>query len=257
MTKKWEGDPPRLVRIRTAAGDIRRVARWAVKPLGALHSELSYVSSAVDMYPRPSADLIQVALELGHRAQHAKVPRLAERAPSRSDAERVSLWPGEHYRLLNALATSASLLVEVGTFRGEGALALMEGGGEVVTFDVVRWDEVPGTWLRGEDFQGKGLVQHVADLSRQDMYSVYRDLLRRADVLFIDGPKDGRFERRFIQNLLRDKPHGKQLLVFDDIRLNAMLRFWRDLPLPKMDITSLGHVTGTGIAFRDVNVPPL
>ena len=36
--------------------------------------------------------------------------------------------------------------------------------------------------------------------------------------------------------------------LFDDIKMHTMLKFWRDLPLPKLDITSFGHWSGTGLA---------
>jgi hypothetical protein len=35
--------------------------------------------------------------------------------------------------------------------------------------------------------------------------------------------------------------------MFDDTRLWSMLRFWRQLPYPKMDLTSFGHWSGTGL----------
>ena len=37
------------------------------------------------------------------------------------------------------------------------------------------------------------------------------------------------------------------LLVFDDIRLWNMLEIWREIRHPKIDLTSLGHYTGTGL----------
>ena len=38
------------------------------------------------------------------------------------------------------------------------------------------------------------------------------------------------------------------VMIIDDIRLPAMLEFWRDLPLPKLDLISFGHFTGSGVA---------
>ena len=67
-----------------------------------------------------------------------------------------------------------------------------------------------------------------------------------ADLIFLDGPKDGYFEARFLANLLSMKLQPHALLVLDDIRLWNMLRIWRDLPPPKLDMTSFGHWSGTG-----------
>ena len=37
------------------------------------------------------------------------------------------------------------------------------------------------------------------------------------------------------------------IILVDDIRLPNMLATWRSIPLAKMDITSIGHWSGTGI----------
>lgn len=39
--------------------------------------------------------------------------------------------------------------------------------------------------------------------------------------------------------------HAELSLV--DIRLWNMPAFWRDVPLPKLDLTSFGHWSGTGV----------
>jgi hypothetical protein len=36
-------------------------------------------------------------------------------------------------------------------------------------------------------------------------------------------------------------------VVVDDIRLLEMVQLWRDLPYDKIDATSLGHWSGTGL----------
>ena len=35
--------------------------------------------------------------------------------------------------------------------------------------------------------------------------------------------------------------------MFDDIRLLNMIEQWRALPRPKLDLTSFGHWSGTGL----------
>jgi hypothetical protein len=35
--------------------------------------------------------------------------------------------------------------------------------------------------------------------------------------------------------------------MFDDTRLPSMLKFWRELDYPKLDFTSFGHWSGTGL----------
>ena len=37
------------------------------------------------------------------------------------------------------------------------------------------------------------------------------------------------------------------IVMLDDIRLWRMLSFWQDIPRPKLDLTSFGHWSGTGL----------
>jgi hypothetical protein len=37
------------------------------------------------------------------------------------------------------------------------------------------------------------------------------------------------------------------ILVLDDIRLWTMLEIWRSVSWPKLDVTSFGHWSGTGM----------
>ena len=37
------------------------------------------------------------------------------------------------------------------------------------------------------------------------------------------------------------------LILLDDIRLWKMLKIWREISMPKLDLTSFGHWSGTGI----------
>jgi hypothetical protein len=40
---------------------------------------------------------------------------------------------------------------------------------------------------------------------------------------------------------------GAPVLVFDDTRVRNMLHTWRDVRRPKLDLTSFGHWSGTGL----------
>jgi hypothetical protein len=86
------------------------------------------------------------------------------------------------------------------------------------------------------------------DVSRPDVFESQKDVLAEAQIMFIDGPKDGLFEPRFTDLLVSELRGRSTILVYDDIRLVNMLQFWRELPLAKLDATSLGHWSGTGLA---------
>ena len=74
----------------------------------------------------------------------------------------------------------------------------------------------------------------------------HKELFKSADMIFVDGPKDGRFEQDFLERLKELRLTQTPLLIFDDIRLWNMLAIWRAVAMPKLDVTSFGHWSGTG-----------
>ena len=91
------------------------------------------------------------------------------------------------------------------------------------------------------------LLQHLDDLSDPRIAARYADLLRQADLLFVDADKDGVAEQRFIDNFRMVGLREGTIVVFDDIRVWNMLRIWRRISAPKLDVTSCGHWSGTGL----------
>jgi predicted O-methyltransferase YrrM len=164
----------------------------------------------------------------------------------------LGIWPGEHYRLLGGLIKTLQprLVIEIGTDCGLSALAMrkyLPPGGRIVTFDLRPWRQVEETALRETDFSDDALEQRLEDLADPAVAMRNRDLLEKADFFFVDGPKDNFFEQRFVDNLRAMKIAGRPLMMFDDTRLKSMLRFWDQLPFPKLDLTSFGHWSGTGL----------
>jgi predicted O-methyltransferase YrrM len=218
-------------------------------PVSARHVEWSAIASTDDEQPPPTDDLIGLALAAGEECRHLRLDDVAERCRTRLEAGWVNHWPGDHYRLLAALVKviGASQAIEVGTFTGMGTLALARGGARVRTYDLVSWEQFPDTLLRADDFSHP-IEQRIGDLADEQFFRSQVEVLQPAGLIFIDGPKDGLFEPAFVSRLLPVLRPG-QVVVFDDIRKLEMLQIWRDLPLPKLDITSLGHWAGTGLAM--------
>ncbi|HLA12092.1 MAG TPA: hypothetical protein VJ023_16010 [Pyrinomonadaceae bacterium] len=225
-------------------------------PVKARHIEYSMLYSEDDAVSRPSPRLIDLAVETIRQTQ--LIPDL-EDISKRTDGrltygrKRLSLWPGEHYKLLAGLVKVLRPLrvVEIGTAEGLSALTLLKylpEEGSVLTFDVVRWNRYPNSCLQQSDFDSGKLVQLVADLGDADTFQAYRDTLIKADLVFIDAAKDGFLERRLIGHFEKLNYESDPIFVFDDIRLWNMLHVWRDLSWPKLDLTSFGHWCGTGIA---------
>jgi predicted O-methyltransferase YrrM len=251
-------DPGGVVRI---AWRGRELFRWSWRskllrrilpsPFDARHIEHSLIASTDDDVP-PSERLLNIALSALQRAATLRLDELDRRGPVEAPPSR---WPGEHYRLLAALVEvmQPRCVVEIGTASGMSALALKHAlpqGGQVATFDLIPWQEYPGACLTERDFADGRLVQHVDDLSDPAGMQRHLELLRQAELIFLDAAKDGAMEPRFFANLRRVPFAKPPLLVLDDIRVWTMLKVWRDLPHPKLDVTSFGHWTGTCSDYR-------
>ncbi len=139
---------------------------------------------------------------------------------------------------------------EFGTFTGMSALAFLEGmsgGGKLFTVDVTPHARIKGSWLKPEDFQGGAVSQVCADMASQEFWHDYRDSVASADIILVDGPKDGMTEPAFFLQMERMKFRKAPIVVVDDIRFLNMLSLWRSIRHPKMDFTSYGHWSGTGL----------
>ena len=167
-------------------------------------------------------------------------------------------FPGDHYRLLSgllsALDDSSPLgsIVDIGTHYGTGTRVMLDyaPNAQVTTFDVTPWNEFPTTFLKDSDFVRSGgrLTQHLEDLQNMDTFNKHKDLLINADFIMCDGPKDGVFEESFISKLASlPFSHKTRFLLLDDIRFTSEMLLWRRIQSPKIDLTSFGHFSGTGL----------
>ena len=199
----------------------------------------------------PNDFLINLALDAAREAQSIRLPGLTARV-RRPTRDFTPTWPGEHYRLLAALVKlmRPSVVVEIGTFQGLSALALkafLPPEGRIVTFDIIDWHDAPTTCLAEDDFTDGRLRQELGDLADPIVFDRHRQLIEQTDLLFVDAPKDGIFERRFLHNLETVEFREAPVVVFDDIRVWNMLDIWHEIERPKLDMTSFGHWSGTGV----------
>ena len=172
---------------------------------------------------------------------------------------------GNHCLLLTALAKvrQATKVIEIGTAGGASLWSWLRA--ECVQM-VYTWDISPladsYNWLATEDCkqlvtdtldrESKRWTQFVEDLSDPEVWQLRSSQIADADIIFVDGPHDGIFERKLWSNIVSLPNPSEILLVFDDIRLSSMVDFWSSLQLPKLDITFIGHQSGTGIALLEV-----
>jgi hypothetical protein len=226
-----------------------RVLSWGLKPkANAKDIEASVVLPALEEARPIDVDLLNYGLKIASKTVTTFITS-TERMTRDQQAEAQS-WPGYNYRLLKTLVADRKpkIVVEIGTFEGLSSLCMLEAlpeGSRIITYDLIPWDRFPHTVLRKEDFK-RGLEQRLGDLSSPQFFASQRDVLLEADMFYMDGPKNLRFEPAFIGQLRaeRKKPG---LMIWDDTRLLKMIEMWRALDLPKLDMTSLGHWTGTGV----------
>lgn len=219
-------------------------------PVECRHREYSMIFSADDEQGKPTGSLLTVALRAVQEAAAISLSHVSARMaqpPFYPD-----IWPGEHYRLLAGLVKvmQPQLVIEIGTGGGLSALSMLTflpQTSKLITFDLTPAQQDPRSFLRASDFQDHRFVQHVADLSDTQTALPYFELLASAQLIFIDAQKDGSMELRLLQILNTIPFSAPTLLVLDDIRLWNMLRTWRLIHYPKLDLTSFGHWSGTGL----------
>lgn len=219
----------------------------------ARHKELSVIASMDDDPAKPNQRLLDLVVDVLPQACKTRLPIFEGRMSA--EPRWFDTWPGEHYRLLAAMVKTlhATTVIEIGTFTGMGTVAILQGlrpDGQVVTFDLVPWNDFEHTWLQDEDFaktEGGRVTQMLADVSAPGGIEPYRALFEAADFIFIDGPKDGTTESRILANLATLTLRRDPIVFFDDIRVMNMVGVWRRVSRPKFDITSLGHWSGSGL----------
>jgi predicted O-methyltransferase YrrM len=167
---------------------------------GAEDARWSVISSVHDQKTHGCDELISVALNAAQRARTFDLSAVAGRCSPRQAAW-VHTWPGENYRLLAALADTLrpATILEIGTYQGHGALALATGNpsSRVVTYDIVSWTKIEGAILEEADLAPVGRIeQRLGDLDDEAFRSSQLPTLVEADLIFIDGPKDGQWRSR-------------------------------------------------------------
>ena len=213
-------------------------------------AQYSMIFPAHNDFSKPSQRLITLALEAVKAAQSVNLDEVEAR--EKKQPYWTNVWPGEHYKLLAGLVATIKpqLVIEIGTGTGLSSLSMkkyLPANGKIVTFDLVKASSYPDTCLTAADFEPDRLVQLTDDLSEMTVMEKHRTLLEAADLLFIDAAKDGLLGKKLINNFKKLNFQNKPLFIFDDIRLWNMLKIWREISMPKLDLTSFGHWAGTGL----------
>jgi predicted O-methyltransferase YrrM len=227
-------------------GGKRMRARW-IEP----YDEWSVIHDPVDDAAAPTPELVRLLCRAAEVALDVDLMDVAGRTDEPVARQEIQMWPGQHYRLLVALAqvTGARNVVEIGTAKGASALAFLSlrTVERVTTYDIAGWQTFPETLLRTTDFDSR-LEQRLVDLMDAEAFDRNLDVLKESDLIFVDGPKsDGEFERILLDRIVSMPRSKPQLLVIDDVKVLPMVKLWARFPLPKIDASTFGHWSGTGL----------
>lgn len=231
------------------------IKRWMPSPVQARHALYSMLYSQDDNPGQPNLYLIDISIEAIKQAQKISLNDISARL--KSSPFYPDIWPGEHYKILAGLTLTLrpKLVIEVGTAEGLSALSIkkyLAPHARIVTFDLVDWRSYPGAVLKENDLKDGRLIQLIDDLANPQIINKHKNLLKQAEMIFFDAGKDGVMEQKFIDNFKTINFHKKPLVIFDDVRVWPMLKIWRGLAMPKLDLVSFGHWTGTGLVDWNV-----
>lgn len=234
--------------FRAKPGSPREVKRFLKRHVR--HALPSHILSLDDDPYPPNDRLLDLALEAIRAARVLDLTGLAGRFQA-GTREFLPVWPGEHYRLLAGLMSvlRPRLVIEIGTATGASCLAMkpyLPPEGRIVTYDLIPWERCEGAGMTAEDFDGR-LEQRVLDLTEPEAGRGEEGLFRQAEFLFVDAAKDGVMEERLVAWFDRMAWGAPPVVMFDDIRFVEMIPVWRNIRHPKLDITSFGHWSGSGL----------
>ena len=167
---------------------------------------------------------------------------------------------GNHYRLLFSLAklVNAKKVVEIGTYTGMSAITFLDAQCEVTSFDISSPFQFKDCVISDEDLQGGKLNLIIDNIYEDKIFDKYVQIFLDADIIFLDGPKFGGFEQKVLPKILNLNFKKNTIVVVDDINMKYMKILWYELTCPRLDLTILGHLSGSGVLFpylRYLNVP--
>lgn len=210
----------------------------------------SFILSLDDEPFQPSSRLIDLSLSAIGRAKEIDLALVASLFPGEKP-KYINQWPGEQYKLLAAFVDilEPKTVIEIGTAAGGSCLTMkkfLPCGGKIITYDIIPWDQYPGTGLTVSDFDAQ-LEQRIIDLSKKEQSQAQIATLQEADFIFVDAAKDGEMEQAFCDLFDSIQFTNSPIIFFDDIRFANMVTIWRGIRHPKLDLTSFGHWSGTGV----------
>jgi predicted O-methyltransferase YrrM len=173
----------------------------------------------------------------------------------------------EHYKLFISISKQLkdAKILEIGTHNGNSAVALSYGNIDNNNITIDTYDIVDLLEPNPKQFFGDYNVNYnLKNILTQDYLNEHKDELLSYDIIFMDiDPHEGILEYQLYQWLKQNKYEG--IIIFDDIQLGlnhiannyrptkySMADFWNKVEEEdKLDLTHLGHWSGTGVVCFD------
>jgi len=148
----------------------------------------------------------------------------------------------EHYKLIAYLSKfTENQIIDIGTYFGFSALASSLYNKPVTTYDVCDWFPEDEKIITARN--NKNIIFKLMDCCN-DMEEIVK-----SDIVLLDIDPHSGEQELVIMKALKDV--GFQgIIMLDDIHLNEKMdEFWNGIEEKKIDVTSVGHFSGTGIVF--------
>jgi predicted O-methyltransferase YrrM len=176
---------------------------------------------------------------------------LIERAKNIAQIRDAKSLLGDHYRLLKAIAVmvQAKKVVDIGTYTGMSAITFMDANCEVISFDITSPFGFDDCLVAQSDIESGKLQLVNEDIKNEKVFDKYVQSFIDADIIFLDGPKYGGFEQLVLPKILNLDYYKNTLVIMDDIQMKKMKILWYELNSPRLDMSLLGHISGTGVIF--------
>ncbi len=199
---------------------------------------------------RPSPRLLDLAASVAMMVPNIKHPILSGRAGQ--GPRRFAVFPGEHYHLLTAMCAflRPATVWEFGTGGGMSTVALLEGldpQARLYTVDSRDWSATAASWLIEHDFNSGRVTQLRCDMTSDVVFANHLENLSQAELISVNCQDLPLSKGDFLTLLERVPFRAGPIVLFDNIRLVDAVSVWRGIQHPKMDMTSFGHWTGTGL----------
>lgn len=203
----------------------------------------------------PDEPLIQVLQKTFKKIPGIDFRRLENRLQEK-DINRINRFPGENFKLQAAVVKQLKpkLIFEFGMGRGLNALCMkqyMKEHAYIVSVNMndYHWKGSENCVLRDVDFTFGSMTEKKIDLSLPDNLADVLPSALEADML-VFKIEDGLLLNKILVALLNAELKREVFWVVHHIRLWSIAPIWRNIQMPKMDLTSLGHSKGIGMVHK-------